>query len=701
MKNIYKSILAIAAAVVTISCSQEVIENAPASNESKVVSFKAVQPETKVSFGEASGTKYPALWTESSTVKIAQNFATAVEATVTPSSDGKNADFSVELTDDKSGSYTFYAISPSSAVVSGVNSNNYYYNVEIPTSQTSDGNIDENAIIIAATSETLGEFPEEPVELQFSHVTSYVKMTITNLTADSEVDHYVVTSSQNIAYRYYYYVSGENAGNLVENSGQKSISIAVTDGATKDVWFACAPITAKETLEVKVYLKDGSTYTKTITVPSDLDAGMVGIVTIDFSGIEKDEDVEYTLVTSWSDLGVGDEVLILSADDNFAIGAIASGSGGTSIACTPENKVVKNPSGVIVFTLEKGSASGSYAFGYTVDGEKRYFSANSTTKNKASYETSISAESSWKADGSFDSETGAVQLIGCGTGTYNYLRCNPNNGSPLFRTYASGSSVSGLVALYHRGTGTSSEEEEEEVKTDHEGTVEDPYSVSDVLTLMENGKNDESEYVYVSGIISQIDEVSTSYGNATYYISDDGTTTNQYEIFRGLYLGNVKFTEEDQIEVGDKVVIYGRLITYNGTYEMASGNYIYSLNGEEMEVEEVTTTGDGTVDNPYTAEDATNLVNAGQTPTNVYIKGIISQIESVSTSYGNANFYISEDGTTTSTQFYIWRAYYLEKAKFTSEDQIAVGDEVVIYGNLKSYNGTPETDSGAYIYSLN
>ena len=111
------------------------------------------------------------------------------------------------------------------------------------------------------------------------------------------------------------------------------------------------------------------------------------------------------------------------------------------------------------------------------------------------------------------------------------------------------------------------------------GTQTDPYTVNQVLYLMENSLNDESANVYVKGKVSEIKEISTSYGNASYYISDDGTTTDQYYIFRGYYLGNVKFTSEDQIKVGDEVIIYGKLITYNSTYEMAQGNYIYSLNG--------------------------------------------------------------------------------------------------------------------------
>ncbi len=84
-----------------------------------------------------------------------------------------------------------------------------------------------------------------------------------------------------------------------------------------------------------------------------------------------------------------------------------------------------------------------------------------------------------------------------------------------------------------------------------------------------------------------------------------------------------------------------------------------------------------------------------------YIKGIITGTPSVSTSYGNATFYISDtaDGTET---FYCYRVKYLDNASFTSEDQIAEGDTVVIYGKVVNYYGnTPETVSGsAYIYSI-
>ena len=71
-----------------------------------------------------------------------------------------------------------------------------------------------------------------------------------------------------------------------------------------------------------------------------------------------------------------------------------------------------------------------------------------------------------------------------------------------------------------------------------------------------------------------------SYGNASFYISDDGTETNEFYCFRILYLGNKKFEEgQTDIKVGDEVVICGKLMNYKGnTPETVSGKaYLYSL----------------------------------------------------------------------------------------------------------------------------
>lgn len=102
------------------------------------------------------------------------------------------------------------------------------------------------------------------------------------------------------------------------------------------------------------------------------------------------------------------------------------------------------------------------------------------------------------------------------------------------------------------------------------------YNVRQIIDLIKSGKAGGSP-VLVKGIVCKIDEISTSYGNATYYISDDGTMTGSYtadggdgnwfEVYRGYWLGGEKFTKGDEIAVGDKVTIKGTVTNYKGTPE--------------------------------------------------------------------------------------------------------------------------------------
>ena len=260
------------------------------------------------------------------------------------------------------------------------------------------------------------------------------------------------------------------------------------------------------------------------------------------------------------------------------------------------------------------------------------------------------------------------------------------------------------------------------------GTLDDPYNalgaanaVKD-LTWTSNSDYQKTEKVYVKGKISRIANKGTyteggSYGNASYYISADGTENGEFYIFRSLYFNGEKYTAGTDIKVGDEVIVYGSLMNYQGkTPETVAGeNWLYSLNGKTDGGGSDTPSG-GTLDNPYTVAQALNAVKDLTWTSNteydstddVYMKGKISKIANKGTfteggSYGNASFYISDDGTETN-EFYCFRILYLENKKFEEgQTDIKVGDEVIVYGKLMNYKGnTPETVSGkAYLYSLN
>lgn len=240
------------------------------------------------------------------------------------------------------------------------------------------------------------------------------------------------------------------------------------------------------------------------------------------------------------------------------------------------------------------------------------------------------------------------------------------------------------------------------------GTVDDPYNVAAANALIESGEAP-STNVYVKGKIVSIREIDTSsFGNATFYISDDGTSKDQLTVYRSKSLGNKSFKSEDKIKDGDEVIICGVLVNYNGTYEFTQGCYIYSLNGETGGGGAVgTPSGSGTLNDPYNVAAITNLaasLSSSGKSEDVYFKGKVSSIkENYSTQFGNATFYISDDGTTNG-EFYIYRALYLGNKEYSAgAELLKEGDEVIMYGKVVNYQGnTPESSQKeCFLYSLN
>lgn len=143
-------------------------------------------------------------------------------------------------------------------------------------------------------------------------------------------------------------------------------------------------------------------------------------------------------------------------------------------------------------------------------------------------------------------------------------------------------------------------------------TPETAYTVAKALELIAAGEGLDAK-VYVKGQITSIKEVSASFGNATYDISDDATAANKLTVYRGYFYDNKHFTSNDQIKVGDVVVVYGKLVNYKNNTPQVTNSSIYSLNGVVSGVDNITV--DKNVDAP-----AYNV--AGQRVNDAY-KGIV------------------------------------------------------------------------------
>ena len=250
----------------------------------------------------------------------------------------------------------------------------------------------------------------------------------------------------------------------------------------------------------------------------------------------------------------------------------------------------------------------------------------------------------------------------------------------------------------------------------HGQSVDDPYTVSEALAFvssLEAGKTTDEDYC-VTGIICAIKYTfSAQYGTATFFISEDGNPeSEQVQIYSCYYFENQPWKVGDQqIEIGDEVVVKGKMINYNGnTPETASKQaYLASLKKS----------GPGSRLRPFTADEATDFImnnlEVGQsTDDEYYIAGEIVRIDNpeknlFNAEYGNASFYIADDDDPANTQFYVYRTYYLGNRKWVEGDtQIQEGDQVVVCAKLTKYkdnktgNIIPETvQKATYLYSLN
>jgi len=111
----------------------------------------------------------------------------------------------------------------------------------------------------------------------------------------------------------------------------------------------------------------------------------------------------------------------------------------------------------------------------------------------------------------------------------------------------------------------------------NDGSSEKPFTPSEAKDAYDaNELNAETEY-YVTGIIQSVISYNSTDKSLNYWISDDGTTTNRMESYKGKGLNGADFDSAEDLEAGDIVTIKGKLKIYNSTFEFDEGNQITAL----------------------------------------------------------------------------------------------------------------------------
>lgn len=116
------------------------------------------------------------------------------------------------------------------------------------------------------------------------------------------------------------------------------------------------------------------------------------------------------------------------------------------------------------------------------------------------------------------------------------------------------------------------------VSIEHAGSEADPYTVADARAAID--ANEGITEVYVTGIVCEGGSNLNS-GAMNYWISDDGTETNKFEIYKGKGIDGADFKSVNDIKIGDVVVVKGDLTKYNTTYEFSNGSQLVSLQREK------------------------------------------------------------------------------------------------------------------------
>ncbi len=232
-----------------------------------------------------------------------------------------------------------------------------------------------------------------------------------------------------------------------------------------------------------------------------------------------------------------------------------------------------------------------------------------------------------------------------------------------------------------------------------EGTLNSPYNVAAIVALineMEAGVESTQEY-YVKGKVLAVktDEATISqYGNHTFTIVDEGTSSPVFTAFQVYGPDKKKFTSVDDIKVGDEVIVCGKVVNYRGNTPETVGKgaaYVVSINGSGDDG------GGGTEDEDaisvscviaaqMTADLPDNTSSAETYAITGYITKVIGAV-STKTGTPQQSFWMADkmaDGE-------VFQAYYANLPEGVSE--FTVGMKVKITGKL--YNFTKSDGSGA------
>ena len=200
-------------------------------------------------------------------------------------------------------------------------------------------------------------------------------------------------------------------------------------------------------------------------------------------------------------------------------------------------------------------------------------------------------------------------------------------------------------------------------------------------------------YIDFSATDLTFTERASSYVSKVANLTVENGTPIQNGSEADFYMGIKPFTAEAQSKIVVKVNDYEKTLVLDSKTMFTSGK-IKTINFEFDKVGQAEEK--GSINNPFSVAEAiakAKEVGAKETDYIYYVQGKISAItEKFGTQYGNATFDLSDECS--QDTFKAYRVYYLKADQKWQEgnEQVNIGDEVVVCGKIINYNNnTPET----------
>jgi hypothetical protein len=117
------------------------------------------------------------------------------------------------------------------------------------------------------------------------------------------------------------------------------------------------------------------------------------------------------------------------------------------------------------------------------------------------------------------------------------------------------------------------------INSAHDGTKEDPMTVGESISFAQLMGSKYSFTSYTKGIINSIQKISLQKGEANFSIVDKKNDEDSLILCGVRYLQNTSFLNNEQIYIGDTVIVFRNVLYNDSTNELSEKLVLYSING--------------------------------------------------------------------------------------------------------------------------